>query len=35
MGKLRQGANGKYYFFVNEDVDWVAIRPFIDDEALN
>lgn len=35
MGKLREGPGGRHYFFVNEDVDWMAIRPFDDDEALN
>ena len=35
MGKLRHGPNGRQYFFVNEDVDWMAVRPFVDDEALN
>lgn len=35
MGKLRHGPNGRQYFFVNEDVDWIAVRPFVEDEALN
>lgn len=35
MGRLRETANGKQYLFINEDVDWMAIRPFVDDEALN
>ncbi|MDQ0615305.1 hypothetical protein QF046_002946 [Microbacterium sp. W4I4] len=35
MGKLRQAASGKQYFFINQNVDWVAVRPFVDDEDLN
>ncbi len=35
MGRLRETANGKQYFFVNEDVDWMAVRPFVQDETLN
>lgn len=35
MGKLRRGQGGRQYFFVNDAVDWMAIRPFVDDEALN
>lgn len=35
MGKLRVGVNGKPYFFVNKAIDWVAVRPFSSDDALN
>lgn len=34
-GKLLHAANGKQYFFTHQNVDWVAVRPFVDDEALN
>jgi hypothetical protein len=34
MGKLR-GPTGKQYFFVNRDVDWLAVRLYAEDEALN
>jgi hypothetical protein len=35
MGRLRVPATGKQYFFVNNNVDWITVRPFADDEALN
>jgi len=35
MGRLRGGATGQHYLFVNGDVDWIAVRPFSEDEALN
>lgn len=35
VGRLRETPNGKQYLFVNDDVDWMAVRPFAEDEALN
>ena len=35
MGRLRDTSNGKRYLFINEDVYWMAVRPFSDDENLN
>jgi hypothetical protein len=35
MGRLREGQSGKQFFFVNQDVDWLAVRAFSEDQDLN
>lgn len=35
MGRLRRNAAGKEFLFVNEDIDWITVRPFSEDEDLN
>lgn len=34
MGRLRHSGQGKPLLFI-EDIDWLAVRPFSDDHALN
>jgi hypothetical protein len=35
MGRLRQNAAGRDFLFVNDDIDWLAIRPFVEDAEIN
>ena len=35
MGRLRRNAAGREFFFVNEDIDWLAVRPFVEDAEIN
>lgn len=35
MGRLRRTEAGKQFLFVNDDIDWLAIRPFAVDTDLN
>ncbi|NYF16010.1 hypothetical protein HDC37_000824 [Microbacterium sp. AK009] len=33
--RARHNAAGREFFFVNEDIDWLAIRPFVEDVEIN
>lgn len=35
MGRLRRNESGREFLFVNQDTDWLAIRPFSADEEIN
>ncbi|MFT4221169.1 MAG: hypothetical protein QM611_11740 [Microbacterium sp.] len=35
MGRLRRQDSGREFLFVNQNVDWLAIRPFAEDVAIN
>lgn len=35
MGRLRRNPAGKEFFFVNEDIDWITVRPFSADADIN
>lgn len=35
MGRLRRNPAGREFFFINEDIDWLAIRTFVEDAGIN
>lgn len=35
IGRLRHNAAGQEFLFINDDLDWLAIRPFVEDAEIN
>lgn len=35
MGRLRCKDTGREFLFVNQDIDWLAVRPFVEDAGIN